>query len=317
MGTILNINFFDEEKKMHDLIIIGGGPAGLTAAIYAGRALLKTLVIEKMVPGGLMAVTDKLENFPGFESISGGDLSRKMEAQAKKFGVEIEYGEVFSVIKNENLFKIKTDSGTFESKAVIYAAGSTPKKLAAPGEEEFIGRGVSYCAVCDGAFYKDLKVVVVGGGDSSLKEALFLTKFASEIVIVHRRDEFRAEKVIQEEVKKHPKISFILDSVVERISGEDFVTNVTVRNVKTGNIQEVKTDGIFIFIGYDPQISSVKELVEISSKGRIITDKNMQTKTEGLFAAGDVTEKLVNQVATAIGDGATAATAAEHFISKY
>lgn len=301
---------------VYDLVIVGGGPSGLTAGLYAGRAMLKTLIIERAITGGLMAVTDKLENYPGHESITGGDLSAIMEKQARKFGAEIVTGDTSKIEKNGAVFTVFYDNKNVEARAVIYAAGSVPRKATVPGEKEFTGKGVSYCAVCDGAFYRNLRVAVIGGGDSSLKEALFLTKFASEVVIIHRRGELRAEKIIQEEVKKNSKIKFMLDTVITEISGTDFVEKIKVKNVKTEVISEHSFDGVFVFIGYEPQVSPVSGLAELSARGRIIVDKSGETKTPGLFAAGDVTEKLVNQVATAVGDGATCAVAAEHYLAK-
>jgi len=301
----------------YDLAIVGGGPAGLTAAIYAGRALLKTVIIEKGVVGGLMALTDKLENVPGFESISGGELSELMVKQVTKFGVGIVMGAVSRIEKRERTFLLFTDNGDVEARAVIWAAGSTPRRIGVPGEMEYTGRGVSYCAVCDGAFYRNMRVAVVGGGDSALKEALYLTRFASEVVIIHRRGEFRAEKIIQEEVRRHPRIRLLLDSVVEKIGGKDFVESVAVKDVKTGALSEHPFDGVFVFVGYEPQVGPVKNFVRLSPSGRIVLTADGTTGTPGLFAAGDVVEKVVYQVATAIGDGAIAATAAERYLSGH
>jgi len=301
---------------MYDLIIAGGGPAGLTAAIYGTRAMLKTLIIEKSVVGGLMAVTDKLENYPGHESISGGDLSQIMEKQAKSFGTEFKAESIKKISKDGDVFNVETDNNSYEAKSVVYAAGSTPRPAGVKGEKEFIGRGVSYCAVCDAAFYRNLKVAVIGGGDSALKEAVFLTKFASQVTIIHRRQGLRAEKIVQQEAKRNEKISFMLDCVVEEISGSQFVEKVKVKNVITGEVTEESFDGVFVFIGYEPHTEPVTDLVDLTDKGKIIVNSHMETKTQGLFAAGDITDKLVNQVATAVGDGATAGTAAEHYLAN-
>jgi thioredoxin reductase (NADPH) len=227
-------------------------------------------------------------------------------------------GEVTRVDKlNDGNFIISLDGGeNISAKTVIYAAGSIPRLADIEGEKEFGGRGVSYCAVCDAAFYRGLKVAVLGGGDSALKEALYLTKFADEVTIIHRRQEFRAEKIIQEEVKNNPKIKFVLDSVAVKIDGSNFVEKVVVKNVKTEEISTLSVDGVFVFLGYIPKVEPVKHLIELASDGRIKADYKMQTNVEGFFAAGDVITKLVNQVATAVGDGATAATAAEHYISS-
>ena len=305
-------------SEMYDVVIVGAGPAGLTAGIYAARAMLKTVIIEKSVAGGLMAVTDKLDNWPGNPSISGGELSERMLKQAVDFGSEFKFGDVKRVAKLDdgNFSVVLADEDPLIARTVIYAAGSTPRLAEIPGEKEFTGRGVSYCAVCDAAFYRNLRVAVLGGGDSALKEALYLTKFASEVVIIHRRQEFRAEKIIQDEVRKNEKISFLLDSVAEKIEGKDFVEKVTVKNVKTGELSEHNFDGVFVFLGYVPKIDPVRDVVDFAPDGRISVNCHMETKTDGLYAAGDIISKLVNQVATAVGDGATAATAAEHYISK-
>lgn len=303
--------------KLYDVAVIGSGPAGMTAGIYASRALLKTVIFEKNTYGGLMALTDKLENWPGEKSIAGYELAEKMHAQAAELGSEFISDEVLKIEKNGNVFVIKTSSkGDFSAKTVIYAAGSLPRKAGIPGEKEFTGNGVSYCAVCDGAFYRGLKVAVLGGGDSALKEALYLTKFAEKVTIVHRRDKFRAEKITQNEVRSNPKIDFVLNSVAEKIEGKDFVEKLIVKNVKTGELSELAVDGVFIFLGYVPETKPVENIVKLAESGHILTDSECRTSTEGLFAAGDIREKLVRQVSTAVGDGAIAAVAAEHYISK-
>ncbi|MBO4700043.1 thioredoxin-disulfide reductase [bacterium] len=304
--------------ELYDIAVIGSGPAGMTAGIYASRALLNTIIFEKNAYGGLMALTDKLENWPGEKSIAGYELAEKMHAQALDLGCKFVSEEVQKVEKNgEKLFSIKTASGSeFSAKTVIYAAGSVPRKAEIPGEKEFTGSGVSYCAVCDGAFYRGLKVAVLGGGDSALKEALYLTKFAEKVTIIHRRDEFRAEKITQNEVRSNPKIDFILNSVAERIEGKDFVEKIVVKDVKTGGLSELAVDGVFIFLGYIPETKPVEDLVKLAESGHILTDSECRTSTEGLFAAGDIREKLVRQVSTAVGDGAIAAVAAEHYLSE-
>ncbi len=303
--------------ERYDVAIIGAGPAGLTAATYTGRAMLKTALYEKGAAGGLMAITDKIENYPGAIAQSGAELAEAMLKQALSFGAELKLGDTQAITHNGTVFTITATEGVVEARSVIYAAGSIPKQLGVPGESAYIGRGVSYCAVCDGAFYRNLRVAVIGGGDSSLKEALFLTRFASEVVIIHRRQEFRAEKIIQDAIRNHPKIKVILDSVVESVEGGDFVERLHIKNVKTGHISTEPFDGMFVFIGYTPQTVPVQSLVELSDRGRILTDAVLMTKTPGLFAAGDVREKLVYQVATAVGDGATAATAAEQFLAGH
>ncbi len=304
--------------ELYDVAIIGAGPAGLTAGIYAGRALLKTVIIDKGPAGGLMALTDKLDNWPGIPGVEGGQLSETMLKQAESFGCEFKIGDVAKVDKDEdNLFTVSFHhSEAIRAKTVIYAAGSTPRKLAVKGEEEFTGRGVSYCAVCDAAFYRNLRVAVVGGGDSAIKEAIFLTKFASEVVVIHRRQGFRAEKITMEEAKKNSKLSFMTDAVVEEITGTQFVEKLKIKNVKTGEITEHPFDGVFVFVGYEPQTEPIKHLVTLTESGVIPADSHMRTNVPGLFAAGDIIDKLIRQVATAVGDGATAATAAEHYIAE-
>ena len=304
--------------ELYDVAVIGSGPAGMTAGIYASRALLKTVIFEKNTYGGLMALTDKLENWPGEKSIAGFDLAEKMHTQALDLGAEFVSDEVLEVEKTENgNFLIKTAlSKIVSAKTVIYAAGSIPRKAEIPGEKEFTGSGVSYCAVCDGAFYRGLKVAVLGGGDSALKEALYLTKFAEKVTIVHRRDEFSAEKITQNEVRNNPKIDFVLNSVAEKIEGKDFVEKLVVKNVKTGEISELAVDGVFIFLGYIPETKPIENIVKIAESGHIPTDSECRTNVPGLFAAGDIREKLVRQVSTAVGDGAIAAVAAEHYISS-
>jgi len=304
--------------ELYDVAVIGSGPAGMTAGIYASRALLKTVIFEKNTCGGLMALTDKLENWPGEKSIAGYELAEKMHAQALDLGCGFVSEEVLEIAKQDSgNFAIRTVSDKiFSAKTVIYAAGSIPRKAEIPGEKEFTGNGVSYCAVCDGAFYRGLKVAVLGGGDSALKEALYLTKFAEKVTIVHRREEFRAEKITQNEVRSNTKIDFVLNSVAERIEGKDFVEKLVVKNVKTGEISELAVDGVFIFLGYIPETKPVENIVKIAESGHILTDSECRTSTEGLFAAGDIREKLVRQVSTAVGDGATAAVAAEHYLSN-
>lgn len=304
--------------ELYDVAVIGSGPAGMTAGIYASRALLNTIIFEKNAYGGLMALTDKLENWPGEKSIAGYELAEKMHAQALDLGCKFVSEEVLKVEKTgEKQFSIKTSSGSgFSAKTVIYAAGSVPRKAGIPGEQEFTGSGVSYCAVCDGAFYRGLKVAVLGGGDSALKEALYLTKFAEKVTIIHRREEFRAEKITQNEVRSNPKIDFILNSVAERIEGKDFVEKIIVKNVKTGELSELAVDGVFVFLGYIPETKPVEELAKLAESGHILTDSECRTSTDGLFAAGDIREKLVRQVSTAVGDGAIAAVAAEHYLSR-
>ena len=301
-----------------ELIIVGGGPAGLTSAIYSARALIDTLVIEKMLPGGQPVLTTFIENYPGFpEGISGPELAERLESQAGKFGAKIITSRpVLNIYRKEEGFEVKTEMESFLGKAVIVATGTSPRKLNVPGEEEFTGRGVSYCAVCDGAFYRDRVVAVVGGGDSAMDESIYLTRFANKVFVIHRRNQLRAEKILQERAFSNPKISFIWDTVVQSIEGDRKVELLKLKNVKTGEISELKVDGIFIYIGSTPNSSMVKDLVELDKNGFIITDNCMKTSVPGLFAAGDVRNTNFRQLATAIGDGAIAANSAERYLGE-
>lgn len=301
----------------YDVIIIGGGPAGLAAGLYAGRAKLKTLLLEQMLAGGQAATTDLIENYPGApEGITGPELTERMEEQAKKFGVELLMAEVTDVDFSGPEKVVITGEGRYTAKAVIIATGATHKKLGCPGEEEFTGRGVSYCATCDGAFYEDLPVAVVGGGDSAVSEAIFLTKFASRVYVIHRRDALRATKVVQDKAFAEPKIEFVWNSVVEEIKGGETVEAVRVKNVKTGVVQDLPVSGIFVYVGLVPNTAFLAGKVKLDERGYIPVTANMETDVPGVFAAGDVTVKLLRQVVTAVGDGATAAVAAEKYIEE-
>ena len=301
-----------------DLIIVGGGPAGLTSAIYSARALVDTIVIEKMLPGGQPILTTFIENYPGFpDGISGPEFAERLEAQARRFGAKIVTSQpVVEVSKVEDGFEVKTEGDSFWGKAVIIATGTSPRKLGVPGEDTFTGRGVSYCAVCDGAFYKDKVVAVVGGGDSAIVEAIYLTRFASKVYVIHRRNQLRAEKILQERAFSNPKISFIWDTVVQSIEGEKKVELLRLKNVKTGETSEIYTDGVFVYIGSIPNSSMVKGLVELDESGFIITDNLMRTNIPGIFAAGDVRNTTFRQLATAVGDGAIAANTAEKYLGE-
>lgn len=306
---------------MYDVIIIGGGPAGMSAAIYAARARLKTALIEKAGCGGQIAITDHLENYPGFEEgINGFELAVKMEKQARTFGTEIVYGEVASMQLSDKTKKIVlTNNKEYESKTVIIASGANFRKLGCPGEKEFIGKGVSYCATCDGPFFRNKEIAVVGGGDSALQEALYLTKFASKVNLIHRRSEFRAAKILQEKVFAESKINIIYDSVVEEIIGNPVtsVESVKLKNVKTGEFSQCAVNGIFVFVGWLPNTAFLKDSgIKLNDNGYIITDDNMKTSVEGVFACGDVREKILRQVVTACGDGAVAAISAQHYIES-
>ncbi len=303
--------------RVYDVVIIGGGPAGLTAGLYASRSRLSALLIERGNMGGQASTTHLIENYPGFPGgISGPELGRKMEEQARHFGLEGEWGDVTALAVAGPVKEARLGSGRLvRGRAAIIATGAEPRKLGVPGEDRFRGFGVSYCATCDGAFYRDASVLVVGGGDAAVEEALFLTRYARQVTIVHRRDRLRAVKVIQERAMAHEKIRFRWDSVVEAINGGDRVETVTVRNIKTGESGEIPADGVFVYIGMLPNAAFVPPEVERDEQGYLRTDAEMRTSVEGVFAAGDVRSKALRQVATAVGDGAVAAMAAERYLS--
>ncbi len=300
---------------VYDLVIIGGGPAGLTAGIYARRAMLNTLLLERTGIGGQIIVTDLVENFPGFPEISGAELAAKFEQHAMKFGLETKsFVEVMGIEDRGKTKLVKTNDGDIETKTVIIASGTTPKKLGAKGELEFTGKGVSYCATCDGFFFRDKTVVVVGGGDSAITEAIYLTKMTKKVYVVHRRDKLRAEKINQEHAFSNPKISFIWDSVLEEIIGKQVVEKVVIRNVKTNEFSELKTDGIFIYVGLIPNTGFAD--VEKDEGGFIIPYPGQATSVKGIFVAGDCRVTPLRQIATAVGDGAIAAVSAERYIER-
>lgn len=299
---------------MLDLLIIGGGPAGLTAGIYAKRALLDCKLIEKQGVGGQIAVSHWIENYPGFPGISGAGLMDKFEEHAKEMGLDIVFGEVYSIDKIPGGFSIKTSSEEIQARSVIVATGAKPKKLNIPGEEQFIGRGVSFCATCDAPFFRELEVAVIGGGNSAIKEADYLTKFASKVYLIHRRKEFRAEKISQQKLLSNPKVEFILDSVAEEIIGGQIIEKLAIKNVLSGEESIINVGGVFIFIGTDPITEFVD--VEKDKNGFIITDKNQKTSVEGIFAAGDCCSSPIKQVAAAVGDGTKAALLALQYIES-
>jgi len=304
--------------KIYDVVIIGGGPAGFTSAIYTAREKLDTVLLEKSMTGGIPNVTDLIENYPGFpEGVSGPELMQKFRRQAERFDVVIkEFDEVQEIIPGEKVHTIKTEKKVYLSKTVIIATGGLPRMLNAPGEKEFTGRGVSYCATCDGPFYKDADIIVVGGGDAAVQEALYLTKFASKVTLIHRRDELRASPILQQRAFDHPKIDFIWDSLVTKITGKNLVEGVEVTNVKTKQISHLKTDGVFIFIGWNPNSAFVKNLVELDQDGHIITDGYMNTSVQGIYAVGDIRSKKFRQIAEAVGDATVGALAISEYISE-
>lgn len=302
---------------MYDTIILGAGPAGMTAALYAARSDLKVLLLEQGAPGGQMNNTAEIENYPGYETIMGPDLSMKMYEPLEGLGVENAYGIVQRVEDHDEIKKVITEDEEFETKAVIIATGANHRHLGVPGEEEYGARGVSYCAVCDGAFFRNKDIMVVGGGDSAIEEAIFLTRFGSSVTIVHRRDELRAQKIIQDRAFANEKISFIWDSVVEEILGDDQkITGVKLKNLKTNEISEKEVGGLFIYVGLDPMTETVKDLGITDEAGWVVTDEKMRTSIPGIFAIGDVRAKDLRQVTTAVGDGAVAGQQAYQFISE-
>src|SRR5690606_21466324 len=304
-------------EHFYDVIIIGAGPAGMTAAVYASRANLNTLMLERGVPGGQMSDTEAVENYPGFDSILGPDLANKMFEHSQKFGAKYAFGDVKEVKDHGDYKEVITGDKTYKAKAVIIATGAEHRKLGVPGEEEYAGRGVSYCAVCDGAFFRDREIAVIGGGDSAVEEGMYLTRFAKKVTIIHRRDQLRAQKILQERAFQNEKIEFIWDTVVEKINGKDGkVSSLTLKNVKTGETKEFETDGVFIYIGTDPLSEPFKSLGIVNEDGYIPTNENMETKVPGIFAAGDVREKELRQIVTATGDGSIAAEAAIKYIES-
>jgi thioredoxin reductase (NADPH) len=303
--------------KIYEVIIIGGGPAGLTAGIYTSRARLRTLLVESALLGGQMTTTEMVENYPGFpQGVTGDALSRLMEEQAKKFGMEIVSQEMIKVSIEEDMKVIQTHESTYQCEALIICTGTEYRKLGVPGEKEFAGKGVSYCATCDGAFFQDNKIVVVGGGDSALTEALFLTKFAKELTIIHRRDALRGTKIYQERAFANPKIKFLWNSIVQEIKGDMIVRSIVVKNVKTGEVKEFETDGAFLFVGLTPRTQFLKGIVKMDEGGYILTNENCETSEKGFFAAGDCRKKLLRQITTAVGDGATAAFSAQKYLEE-
>jgi thioredoxin reductase (NADPH) len=304
-----------EKRSDLELIIIGGGPAGLSAALYAIRSRLKVLLIEKMILGGMASTTFFIENYPGFpEGISGMELSNRMQDQVRRLGLDIMWGNCVSVNNKKNLREVQVDGKTLTAKAIIIATGSEAAKLGIPGEDEFRGRGVSYCATCDGPFYKDKSVLVVGGGNSAIEEALFLTRYAQKISVVHRRDELRADKILAEQALSNPKIYFFWHSVLEEISGKGKVDQVTLKDLQSGKKLKVPMDGVFIYVGSKPNSEPVQDAVKLDRQGFIITDENMKTSAAGIYAAGDVRATPLRQIVTAVSDGAIAAESARKFI---
>ena len=296
-----------------DTVILGGGPAGLAAGIYASRGAVSTAVVDINMFGGQPSNYLELENYPGFSTVGGYDLMEKFEEHADKFGVQkFPMQEIQSVDLRNKI--IISNEAVFHAKTIIIATGAQPMKLGVPGEKEFVGRGVSYCAVCDGAFYKDKVVAVVGGGNAAVEEAMYLTKFASKVYLIHRRNELRADRIVQERAFKNEKLEFIWDTVVEEINGDELVNSVTVKNVKTGDISELNINGIFPYIGMTPNVDLFNGQIEQDARGFIVTNETMQTSVEGVFAVGDVRTTPLRQVITATADGAVAAVYAVKYL---
>lgn len=306
------------EKTDYDLVIIGGGPAGLTAGLYAARARLNVVLVEKLMPGGQVATTDWIENYPGFpEGLSGADLVMKMTEQAKRFDLPIESKEVQSLDLSQPIKEINVGNKTITTKAIIIATGASPRKLGVPGEELFYGKGVSFCGTCDAPFYRDQVVAAVGGGDTAVQESIYLTKFVKKVYLIHRRDELRAARILQERAFTNDKIEMVWDSVVTSINGAlTNVGSVTVKNVKTGETKDLKVDGCFIWVGTTPNTNFLPQVVKRNDWGFIVTDQRMETSVRGVFAAGDVRDTPLRQVVTAVGDGAIAAVEAGHYLEK-
>jgi len=300
-------------ERSWDIAIVGGGPAGLGAGIYAARSMRKTVIFEKGVIGGQIATTADVDNYPGLRA-TGPELAQRFEEHARDFGAEIIFAEVLSLRKEGRIFVLETTEGEHTAKAVIWAAGAEPKKLNVPGEREFTGRGVSYCAVCDGAFFKGKRVAVIGGGDSAFTEGLYLLNMVGELYLIHRRDEFRAQKFYVEQLKANPKARIITNTVVEEFVGDKFLRGLRLRNVKTGEESFLEVDGAFIYIGLRPVNDPIKDYVDLDENGFALVGEDTKTKTPGLFVAGDGRVKPLRQLVHALADGATAAMMADEYI---
>lgn len=311
-----------EDGQIHDVIVIGGGPAGLTAGLYAARARLSALVLERALPGGQIATTNEIENYPGFKNIMGPDLAARMQEQAEAQGARLEMAEVTGLELvpgaeqgTDGPKRVRTAAGDRLARAVIIATGSEPRKLGVPGEDRLRGLGVSYCATCDGAFFRDMEVVVAGGGDSAFQEGTFLARYASRVTIVHWRDSFRAQPALVEKARREEKINFVLNAVVEEILGDRRVEAVRLRDVNTGRAWEIPTGGVFPYIGHEPNSRFLPPAVKLDAQGRVVAAEDTRTAVPGLFAAGDIRPKMLRQITTAVADGSTAAMAAEHYLT--
>lgn len=306
-----------ETTNIYDVLIIGAGPAGMTAAVYTSRANLSTLMLERGIPGGQMANTEEIENYPGFEHILGPDLSTKMFEHAKKFGAEYAYGDVTEIIDGDEFKTVKAGSKEYKARAIVITTGAEYKKMGIPGENELGGRGVSYCAVCDGAFFKGKELVVVGGGDSAVEEGVYLTRFADKVTIVHRRDKLRAQKILQDRAFANDKIDFIWSHTVKEINDKDGkVGSVTLVSTEDDSEQEFEAGGVFIYIGMLPLTKPFESLGILNDLGYVETNDAMETSVPGIFAAGDVRDKTLRQVVTATGDGSIAAQSVQHYVEE-
>lgn len=304
-----------KERIEVDVIVVGGGPGGLTAALYASRANLKTVIIEQGIPGGEVNNTAEVENYPGFEKVSGPDLAQHFYQSAMAFGAQLVYGQVSKVDLEGDLKRVHTDQVVYLAPVVILSTGAQHKKLGVLGEERLAGRGVSYCAVCDGFFFRGKDVFVVGGGDSAVEEGAYLTQFANKVTLIHRRDQLRAQKVLQERAFANEKMEFLWDSVVDEIQGDEAVTSLKIRSLKTEEVHQVEGQGVFIYVGLVPNSQLVADLGVTDSEGWIETDQHMQTSIPGLFAVGDVRQAPLRQIATAVGDGALAGHMAYQYLN--
>jgi thioredoxin reductase (NADPH) len=302
-------------ERDYDVVIIGGGPAGLAAGLYAARGMHRTVLLEKGVVGGQISLTEIVENYPGVPSVNGFDLAQTMLKQSESYGMETEYVEVTGIEQAGNKWRVKTTEDTFLAKAVIVTSGAEYNKLGVPGEEALTGKGVSYCATCDAAFFKGMDVAVVGGGDAAMDEGLFTSRYADKVSVIHRRDELRASRILQDRAFANPKMDFVWNTVVDEIVGNGQVTGVKLRDVVTDKVTEMPLSAVFIFIGQHPNSSILEGLVEMDAGKHVLVDDWMRTKLPGLFAAGDVRQNSARQVASSVGDGVTAAIAADHYIS--
>ncbi len=300
-----------------EIIILGSGPAGLAAAVYAARADRKPLILAGVEPGGQVSLTDTIENYPGFpDGIQGAELYSLFQKQAERFGALVDFSSATAVDLSARPFRITADSGEYRAKALIVATGASPRRLGIPGEKEFSGKGISYCATCDGAFFRGKNVLVIGGGDSALEEGIFLTRFASQVTIIHRRNELRAGKILRTRAEQNSKIRFLLETVVEEIRGPDGVKSVALRNVSSGKADVLPADGVFVFIGHDPNTSLFRGQLDMDEKGYLRVDERMRTSIAGVFAAGEAADPTFRQIATSAGMGVAAAISAERWLAE-